>query len=142
MERFRRMVMFKNRENKSNETFFEVEEEILPFLRSILSLTAGHHCFTKYPFTRNFFVPNFPIPSRVCFQNTHACKSFASPLNFLLPCNCCCYTLPPSSGSHFICSGALCLVAGPGARVGLNLCPPGWVLFYKNFRVRQFAVHS
>jgi hypothetical protein len=129
-------------EKKSNETFFEVEEEILPFLRSILSLTAGHHCFTKYPFTRNFFVPNFPIPSRVCFQNTHAFKSLASPLNFLLPCNCCCYTLPPSSGSHFICSGALCLVAGPGARVGLNLCPPGWVLFYKNFRVRQFAVHS
>ena len=62
-------------------------------------ISSWHHCSTKYSFTRKLFAKILPIPSRFCFQNPHACQSFASPLNLLLPCNCCCCTLPSSFAS-------------------------------------------
>ena len=55
----------------------------------------------------------------VSVSRTHMpANLLGSPLNLLLACNCCWCILPPIFRSHFICSGAVCLAAGPGARVG------------------------
>ena len=124
--RLPRMVMFKNKMKIIDEAFSKLQTNVSS-LRFDLVTDCMPSLLHKI-FFHTWIFCSYPCPAKqILFPEPHGCKHSASPLHSLLPCNCFCCTqaLVPTSFDQE--HGAWW--PGQGPRWGLNLCPPGLVLF-------------
>ena len=143
MERLRRMVLFSNKMEMTDHFLSNVEGECVFFkiwsCHRLHAITASQDILSHM----DFLFP--PLPSQAdSVSRTHMAAHFLH----LLWIYCCLATaaaaapclpaLVPTLFDQEHCAWLL----GQGPGWGLNLCPPGLVLFWYNSKVRQFAVHS